>query len=143
MLNKYIHIFVSSLSVTILIGVITHRALPSWQLLIGDVGTEGAWTVSILYHLLYGVCIAVGNIGSCMSLKMNRTPLKSVIVSSIITIILLNTALSMYQPIFESILLFCLLLSACAFVISIVTLMVANAHNKSSNLTSAKNAPPS
>ena len=143
MLNKYIHVFVVSLAVTVFVGVITYRTLPSWQLLISDVGIEGAWTVSILFHLIYGTCVGIGNIGACLSQKISGAPFKLVIVSSSITIILLNILLSVFHPVFDSMLLFCLLLTVSGFVICAITLTVAKMHNKSSNLTGAIDAPPS
>jgi hypothetical protein len=143
MLNRYIHIFAISLLVTVIVGVATYRALPSWELLISDVGNEGAWTVSILFHLIYGVCVGIGNIIACLSQNISSAPYKSVIVASSITVILLDTLLSIFAPVFENILLFCLLLSVCGFVICSVTLIVDKMHIKSSNLTGANSAPPS
>ena len=135
MLNKYIHIFSASLVITVLVGVATYRVLPSWQLLTSDVGNEGAWTVSILLHLIYGSSVGLGNIVSCLSLKISTAPFKSVTVASIITIILLNTLVSVFSPVFESMLLFCLLLTVGAFVICSITLIAGKMHNKSSKPT--------
>ena len=135
MLNKYIHIFSVSLVVTILVGVATYRFLPSWQLLISDVGNEGAWTISILFHLIYGSCIGLGNIGSYLFQKISTAPFKLVSVASLITIVLLNTLISVFSPVFESMLLFCLLLTLSAFVICSILFVASKRHNKSSKPT--------
>ena len=142
MIIKLFQIFALSLASTVLVGVVSYRVLPSWQLLTSDVGIEGAWTVSILMHLYYGTCIGVGNIGASLTQKFNKVSPKLVIASSCVTVVLLNTVLAISQLVFTNMLLFFLLLSVCAFAVCLITLKVAKVHNKSLNQTGANNAPP-
>ena len=125
-----------------MVGVITYRVLPSWQALTGDVGADGAWVVAILFHVIYGTSIGVGNIISFISQKQGRVTLILFVAASSITVILLNTMLSIFMPVFGNIIVFCLLLAVCSFVISSALFLVAKMHNKSLNQTGANDAPP-
>jgi len=54
-------------------GTLLNRFLPSWEGLVKDVGQEGAWIISGIYHLIYGVFIGVGIILSILvSKKLNK-----------------------------------------------------------------------
>src|SRR5687767_13246054 len=51
--------YVASILVTGSVGAIVFLFLPSWGVLVSDVGAKGAWTVLVVFHLIYSLVIGV------------------------------------------------------------------------------------
>ncbi len=62
MTNKLLDTFLCSFFATIIIGMMVNRLLPTWEGLVADVSTSGAWIASIIYYFVYGFAISSGAI---------------------------------------------------------------------------------
>ncbi|WP_428625176.1 hypothetical protein [Sedimenticola sp.] len=67
-------IFAVSLCVAVVVGPITQRLLPGWSTLVVDVGAGGAWFISIMYHIVYGIIIGTGTVLGAALLAKTGTP---------------------------------------------------------------------
>lgn len=94
------HILAISISTAIIFGTIWHRIFSDWGALVSDVGSGGAWIVSIVYYGIYGCFISIGAVLSAISLKkLNKTLNKiSIGVSALLCIAILEIYLKINMP---------------------------------------------
>lgn len=94
------HVLTISISTAVIFGTMWHRIFSDWGALVSDVGSDGAWIVSIVYYGIYGCFISMGTMLSAINLKkFNKTLNKiSIGVSALLSIAILELYLKINMP---------------------------------------------
>ncbi|MFV0542328.1 MAG: hypothetical protein ACK5L8_01440 [Marinicella pacifica] len=125
MTNKLLDAFLCSFFATIIIGMIVNRLLPTWEGLVTDVGTSGAWMASFTIHFIFGLAVSAGAILSQILSKNVSVNRKFWVVTSGVIVTLLHLLLLFVQYEFESYVFFSLLFGM-SFVLFLVARIMWN-----------------
>lgn len=95
-----LRVFAAVLLASVLLGPPLQWLLPGWATLVADVGSGGAWFVSILYHVIYGVLIGAGAaLGDWLLRRRGReVPVVSGLVSGAVVIVLFDLGYFLLAP---------------------------------------------
>ncbi len=93
-------IFATALLVTVLAGPVIQRLLPDWATLASGVGSGGAWFISIMYHIVYGIIIgAAAALAVTLLGRFGRAlTLPGAMIAAFVTVLLFDAGFVLFKP---------------------------------------------
>lgn len=120
--------FFLTVILVIIVGTVFNRFLLNWGKLVSDVGSDGAWFISAIYHLIYGVFIGIGLTLSIFVVRhlSKQVSLLTIILTSICSIMIFDYGLAIFGANTLSFYILILLLVILSFSFSILFTITLN-----------------
>ena len=127
-------VFATALVATVLAGPVIQWLMPTWSALVADVGPGGAWFVSIMYHIVYGIIIGAGAALAVAVLGRTgrRISLRSAGIAACLTVILFDVGFVLAGAVVSEFSYLAIGLALASFVVQILMALLPIGNDSSS-----------